>query len=147
MKICIVSSCGGHLTEINQLEEIFEKHNYFYIINDKILLDESDEKKTYFVAHSERDWKFLINLWEALVIFIKEKPTIIISTGAGPAVPFSLIGKYLFNIKIIYIETITSIDRASLTGRIMYYISDAFFYQWSELKEIFPKGKCCGLLL
>ena len=147
MKICIVSSCGGHLTEINQLKEIFEKHNYFYIINDKILLDESDEKKTYFVAHSERDWKFLINLWEALVIFIKEKPTIIISTGAGPAVPFSLIGKYLFNIKIIYIETITSIDRASLTGRIMYYISDAFFYQWSELKEIFPKGKCCGLLL
>jgi len=147
MKICIVSSCGGHLTEVNQLKDFFQKYDFFYIINDQILLDDSDKKKIYFVTHSERDWKFLINLWEAFQIFRIERPTLILSTGAGPAVPFSLIGKYLFDTSIVYIETMTSINRPSLTGRIMYYIADIFFYQWRDLEGVFPKGKYCGLLV
>jgi UDP-N-acetylglucosamine:LPS N-acetylglucosamine transferase len=111
------------------------------------LLDDSDKKKIYFVTHSERDWKFFINIWEAFQIFRIERPTLILSTGAGPAVPFSLIGKYLFDTRIVYIETMTSINRPSLTGKIMYYIADIFFYQWRELGVTFPKGKYCGLLV
>ena len=66
----------------------------------------------------------------------------IIITGASRG-----IGKYLFDMRIAYIETMTSIKRPSLTGRIMYYIADIFFYQWRELERTFPKGKYCGLLL
>ncbi len=38
MKICIVSSCGGHLTEIRRLRKVYARYEHFYVINDRILL-------------------------------------------------------------------------------------------------------------
>src|SRR5947209_2265190 len=102
--------------------------------------------KTNFIRHSERDWRFLVNLWEAWKILRKEKPGIILSTGAGPVVPFSLVGK-LFGIKTIFIETFTRVTKPSLTGLIMYWLADRFFYQWKTLESYFPKGVYGGPLV
>lgn len=145
-KICIVSSCGGHLTEVRALLPIYSEYDHFYVLNDRALLSEDIKDKTYFITHSERDLKFFKNLWEALVILKKERPSIFLSTGAGPIVPFALVGR-LFGIKTIYIETLTSVEKPSLTGRIMYYLADYFYYQWPNLKKYFKKGECVGTLL
>lgn len=146
-KICIVSSCGGHLTEIRMLMPIYSEYDHFYVLNDKVLLSEDLKYKTYFITHSERDWKFFKNLWEAYIILKKERPAILLSTGAGPIVPFALIGKFLFKINTIYIETIASVEKPSLTGRIMYHLADFFYYQWPSLGIFFPKGEHVGPLL
>lgn len=145
-KICIVSSCGGHLTEVRTLLPAYEKYAHFYVINDRIEIPSDMEGRTYFIKHSERDLLFFINLLEAWRIFKKERPTLIISTGAGPVVPFALIGK-LFKIPTVFIETFTRINKPSLTGRIMYRIADKFIYQWPQLERFFPKGVCGGPLI
>ena len=147
MKIGIVSSCGGHLTEVMCLKSIYEKHKFFYVVNDRILLAEDMDERTYFISHSERDFKFFINLYEALKILSKERPKILLSTGAGPIVPFALIGRLFFGCKIIYVETITRINKPSLTGRLMYWIAHDFYYQWKELAIYFPNGRYCALLI
>jgi hypothetical protein len=72
---------------------------------------------------------------------------VLLSTGAGPIVPFALIGRFIFGCKIIYIETITRIDRPSLTGKLMYYLANHFYYQWKELAIYFPRGRYCGSLI
>jgi len=138
-KICIVSSCGGHLTEVRALRSVYERCEHFYVLNDKIRLPKDMEGKTYFIRHSERDWLFFINLWEAWRILKKERPILILSTGAGPAVPFALIGKFL-KISILFIETFTRVREPSLTGKVMYYLADRFFYQWKPLSQFFPGG-------
>jgi UDP-N-acetylglucosamine:LPS N-acetylglucosamine transferase len=104
------------------------------------------QDKTHFISHSERDWRFLVNLWEAWVILRRERPQVILSSGAGPAVPFSLVGKSL-GISTIYVETIASVSTPSLTGRIMYWLADRFFYQWQSLEKYFPKGSFGGPVL
>lgn len=147
MKIGIISSCGGHLTEVMCLRLIYEKYEHFYVINDKIVLTEEMDRKTYFISHSERDLKFFINLIEAIRILLKERPKVLLSTGAGPIVPFALIGRLLFGCKIIYIETITRVDTPSLTGKLMYYLANHFYYQWKELAIYFPRGQYCGSLI
>jgi len=147
MKICIVSSCGGHLTEVQSLGSVYKAYEHFYVVNHPILLRDDMKDNTYFIRHSERDLLFLFNLIEAYKILKAEKPDLIISTGAGPVVPFALIGKYMFGVKIIFIETLTRISKPSLTGRIMYYLSDIFYVQWPELKKYFPKAKYCGTVL
>ncbi len=147
MKIGIISSCGGHLTEVMCLRSIYEKYEYFYVINDQIILTKEMAGKTYFISHSERDLKFVTNLAEAIRILFKERPKVLLSTGAGPIVPFALIGRFLFGCKIIYIETITRIDRPSLTGKLMYYLANNFYYQWKELAIYFPRGQYCGPLI
>ncbi len=147
VKVCIVSSCGGHLTEVRCLKPAYDPYEHFYVLNDKALLPQDMRGKTYFISHSERDWKFLLNLWEAYQILRKERPQVILSTGAGPAVPFALVGKILFKTRVVFVETITRIKRPSVTGRIMYRLAHEFFYQWESLRSYFPKARYGGPLL
>lgn len=144
--ICIVSSCGGHLTEVKKLKPAYQNYRYLYVLNDKIKLNENDNN-TEFVTHSERDWKFLLNLIEFYKIFKKCTPKIIISTGAGPIVPAAIIAKLFFGTRIIYIETITRISDLSLTGKLMYYLADDFFCQWPQLINRYPRATMIGPLI
>jgi beta-1,4-N-acetylglucosaminyltransferase len=145
-KICVVSSCGGHLTEVRALRSVYGKYDCFYVLNDLILLPEDMQERTYFIRHSERDLVFLLNLMEAWRILKKERPHLILSTGAGPVIPFALIGK-LFGIHTIFIETLARVKVPSLTGTIMYRLADRFFYQWRSLEKVYPKGIYGGPLL
>ena len=147
MKTCVVSSCGGHLTEVRVLMPAYAGEAHFYVLNDKAMLPQDMVGRTYFIAHSERDWKFLLNLWEAFAILWKERPTALLSTGAGPAVPFALVGRFLFGTRVVFIETMTRVDHPSMTGRIMYRLAHDFYYQWPQLAKFFPKGMCGGLLV
>lgn len=147
MKVCIVSSCGGHLTEVRALKPAYERYPHFYVLNDKALLPADMEGKTFFIAHSERDWRFFLNLWEAFRILRRERPQVILSTGAGPAVPFALVGRYLFGCRVVFVETITRIQSPSMTGKIMYWLACDFFYQWQNLARFFPRGRFGGPLV
>ncbi len=146
-KICIVSSVGGHLTEVRQLRPAYEEYDHFYVLNDRALLPPDMVGKTYTIAHSERDWKFILNLWEAYRILRRERPKVIISTGAGPVVPFAIVGRMLFGVRVIYVETITKIHAPSLTGKIMKHLADKFYFQWDSLGPFFPNGEFSGPVL
>lgn len=144
MKICIVSSVGGHLTEIRQLKPAYDAYPHFFVLNDKVTLPPDMSDKTYLIAHSERDWRLFVNLWEAYRILRRERPTVILSAGAGPVVPFAIIGNLFFGTYVIYIETITRIHSPSLTGRLMRYLAHRVFFQWEPLAAFFPRGEYGG---
>ena len=46
----------------------------------------------------------------------------------------------IINAKLIYIETFDRINKASLSGKLCYKISDLFIVQWEQMKEVFPKA-------
>lgn len=146
MKICVVSSCGGHLTEVRTLRRCYDSPESFYVLNDRIVLPRDMEGRTHFIRHSERDRLFFVNLLEAWRILRKERPAAILSTGAGPAVPFALVGK-LLGIPNVFVETFTRVNRPSLSGRIMYRLSDHFFYQWRGLESWFPAAEYAGSVM
>lgn len=142
--ICIIASCGGHLTEARSLRPIYGRYEHFYVINEPIRLPPDMEGRTQFVVHAERDWRVLINFWEAWRILRRRRPALILSTGAGTVVPFALVGK-LLGIPTTYIES-ASRTGPSLTGRLMYRIADRFFYQWKTQGRHFPRATYGGLL-
>jgi UDP-N-acetylglucosamine:LPS N-acetylglucosamine transferase len=146
MKICIVSSCGGHLAEVRALRSAYERYEHFYVLNDRVLMSEDMKGRTYVIRHSERDWLFIVNLWEAWRILRRECPRLILSTGAGPAVPFALVGK-LLGVRTLFVETAAQVMEPSLTGRLMYHLADRFFYQWKTLERHFPNGVYGGLVV
>jgi len=146
-KICVVSSCGGHLTEVRCFLGAYQNLEHFYILNDKAILPDDMVGRTRFIVHAERNFKVLWNFYEAYRILRKEKPTMILSTGAGPVVPFALIGRWFFGCRITFIETLTRVQRPSLTGRLIYRLSHDFFYQWESLRKFFPKGTYGGPLI
>ena len=132
MKICVVSSIGGHLDEVMQLYPIIAKHDHFFVVNAEGSLPKAIEHKTIRIVHSERDWKLVINSWEAACILRARRPDVIVSCGAGPAVPFALVGK-IMGIKVVFVETFAAVKSPTLTGKLMYRLADLFVYQWTTL--------------
>ncbi|HHD9397169.1 TPA: PssD/Cps14F family polysaccharide biosynthesis glycosyltransferase, partial [Streptococcus pneumoniae] len=79
------------------------------------------------------------NTFLAYKILKKERPDLIISSGAAIAVPFFYIGK-LFGSKTVYIEVFDRIDASTLTGKLGYPVTDRFIVQWEEMKKVYPKA-------
>lgn len=146
MKICLVGSSGGHLTHLHLLKEFWENHERVWVTFDKIdsqsLL--KDEKKYWCYYPTNRNLKNLfLNSFLALKVLIKEKPDVIISSGAAVAIPFFYLGK-IFGCKTVYIEVYDRIDLPTVTGKIVYPVSDLFVLQWESQKKFYPKGVNIG---
>lgn len=142
MKVCLVGSSGGHLTHLYMLEPFWKDKDRFWVTFDKedarSLLNNEKMYKCYYPTN--RSIKNLIrNTFLAARILLKEKPDLIISSGAAVAVPFFYLGK-LFGAKTIYIEVFDRIDSPTLTGKLVYPITDKFIVQWEEMKKVYPKS-------
>ena len=142
MKICFVGSSGGHLTHLYMLKPFWQDKERFWVTFDKedarSLL--AGERVIHCYYPTNRSLKALIkNTRLAINTLKKEKPDLIISTGAAAAVPFFYIGK-LYGAKLIYIEVFDRIDHSTMTGRMIYPIADKFIVQWEEMKKIYPKA-------
>lgn len=142
LKICLVCSSGGHLAHLNLLKPFWEKEDRFWVTFDKedgrSLLKNEKMYSCYFPTN--RNIKNLIkNTALAWKILRKENPDLIISSGAAVAVPFFYLGKILGK-KLIYIEVVDRLDSPTLTGKLVYPITDKFIVQWESLKKVYPKA-------
>lgn len=142
LKVCLVGSSGGHLTHLYMLKPFWEKKERFWVTFDKEDARSLLTGEKFYPAYypSNRSAKaLLINTWRALRILIKEKPDLIISSGAAVAVPFFWIGK-ICGAKTIYIEVFDRIDSSTLAGKLCYPVTDRFIVEWDEMKEVYPKS-------
>jgi len=138
MKIALVSNLGGHLTQMFFLLEAFEGHEIFFVTNDDPRIKQVKYKKFLLEYINLNPWKMIKAFIRTFEILIKEKPDIIISTGAEIAIPFFILAR-IMGIKTIYIESWSRVKNMSRTGRILYYIADVFLVQWIDLLKKYGK--------
>lgn len=130
------------MTHLYMLKPFWKNKDRFWVTFDKedaksIL---SGEKVYPCFFPTNRNIKNLIrNTFLAVRILRKEKPDLLISSGAAVAVPFFYIAK-LMGKKLIYIEVYDRIDKPTLTGRLVYPIVDSFIVQWEEQKQVYKKA-------
>ena len=146
-KVLFISSTGGHLDELLQLKKLFKKYDS-YIITEKtkstINLKDKYSKVNY-LAFGTKDhlftyiFKFIYNFIKTIILFIKIRPSVIVTTGTHTAVPMCYIGKLFFR-KVIYIETIANSKTKTLSGKLVYPIADTFIVQWKSMLELYPKA-------
>jgi UDP-N-acetylglucosamine:LPS N-acetylglucosamine transferase len=86
------------------------------------------------------------NLFLAFRVLRAERPSILVSDGAGVAFPFFVAAKAL-GIKTVYVEVYDRLDSATLTGRLCRPIADRVLLQWEEQLEYYPDGQVIGPLL
>lgn len=141
IKICLTCSAGGHRLQILQLERIYKKYNYFFLtFKERATLKLIEKNRVYFVTNPERNpIKLIMTLFESLLVFLKENPDLVISTGAGVTIPTCYLAK-LFGKKVIYIESFSRVTEPSIAGRIAYTISDLFIVQWKTLLNFYKKA-------
>ena len=142
LKVCLVGSSGGHLAHLHMLEPFWKDKDRFWVTFNKedarSLLKDEHVYHCYYPTN--RNLKNLIrNTAVAWKVLRKEKPDLIISSGAAVAVPFFYLGK-LFGAKLIYIEVFDRIDKPTMTGKLVYPIVDKFIVQWEEMRKVYPKA-------
>ncbi|MFM9328713.1 PssD/Cps14F family polysaccharide biosynthesis glycosyltransferase [Paenibacillus mesotrionivorans] len=142
LKVCLVGSSGGHLSHLYMLKPFWGNKERFWVTFDKedakSLLKGEKMYPCYYPTN--RSLKALLkNTRLAIKVLRKEKPDLIISSGAAVAVPFFYLGK-LFGAKTIYIEVFDRIDKPTLTGRMVYPITDKFIVQWKEQTQVYKKA-------
>lgn len=145
-KVCLISSSGGHFEQLLRLSRLDKDYSVYYVTERTPY--SVDKKDTHYVKQINRKEKFLlINIFllfvQSLKIFIKEKPDVIISTGALCVIPSFLIGK-LFHKKLIFIESFAKIKTPTKTGRLIYKISDVFIVQWKSMLKYYPNAVYLG---
>ena len=146
MKICLVGSSGGHLAHLYMLKPFWEGKEHFWVTFDKEDARSLLQGETVYPCYypTNRNLKNLIrNIGVAFRVLRKEKPDLLISSGAAVAVPFFYIAK-LMGKKLIYIEVFDRIDKPTLTGKLVYPITDKFIVQWEEMKRVYKKAVNLG---
>jgi UDP-N-acetylglucosamine:LPS N-acetylglucosamine transferase len=107
----------------------------------------ADEKVTLGNGPTNRSLRRLIsNIGLAWKLLRRDRPDAILSTGAGLAVPFFIVGK-LLRIRLVYVESVTRIETISLSGKLVYRFADRFFVQWPQAAEHRKRATYSGSVL
>lgn len=147
-KICFAASSGGHFEQLMMLKPLMDKYDSF-ILTEKTKYTLSDEKHNimYMRQVNRREWNWIFaiicNAIKSLFIFFREKPDVIVCTGALAMLPMCLICK-IFRRKLIFIESFAKVTSATQTGKFLYKYADEFYVQWEQMLKVYPKAKYMG---
>lgn len=152
LKVCLISSSGGHLAQLKQLLPLVSNNYDYFIVTEKNETSLSLKKNhpTFFLKQQERKnisfiKNFTLNFFMSVWILFKQKPDVIISTGAGAVLPLCVLGA-LSGKKVVFLESFAKITSPTITGRIIYKFANRFYVQWEEMLEIYPKSTYKGAI-
>lgn len=148
MKICFACSPGGHLAQLAQMRPWWEEHERFWVVPERpdtrgYLPEEQIVQPFFPTTRSVRN--AIKNLPLGLKLLRHERPDVVVSTGAGVAVPL-FISARLLGIPAVYIEVFGRIDQPTVSGRLCYPLADLFLLQWPDQQRFYPKGRLVGTL-
>ena len=91
-KVCFIASAGGHLEQLKQLKEVAARYEHYYVIPKNPSTRKFSDRK-YLIGDFYRSrklefpFKFAWTALQQLFIFLKERPDVVITTGAGVRSP------------------------------------------------------------
>lgn len=148
MKLLLVSSSGGHLSQLLLLQPWWAGHERLWVAFDTrdAVSALADEPVSWAYHPTTRNAKnALRNFWLAWRVIRRERPDVVVSTGAGVAFPFFLVAR-VFHVRTVYVEVFDRIDHPTLTGALCYPLTDVFALQWPEQAAHYPEGRVVGWL-
>jgi len=132
-KILAVSSRGGHWNELQRLILAFEEHNVVFIVAGSGGGSEAWPFPCRIVrdANCQQIIPSLLQGLEVLAIVLRERPDVVISTGASCGFFALLFGK-LCGARTIWVDSLANVKKLSLSGRMVRRFADLWLTQWPE---------------
>lgn len=135
-KVFAISSPGGHWIQLTRLcADLEAEHEIVYALPDKLFKPKRDQKIYSVIDVSADDkWKLIPCAFQIGYILLKERPQVILSTGAAPGVVAILLGK-LLRIRTIWVDSIANVQKISRSGELVKNRADVFLTQWEHLSD------------
>jgi len=137
LKICLAASAGGHTTQLLKLAQSWDGYETFCITTTEVVRGKLQRYgKVYAVGECNREHplRVISVLTKCIGVIVRERPDVVISTGAAVGCIACFLGKVL-GAKVVWIDSITNVERVSLSGRMVRCIADLFLVQWPELTQ------------
>lgn len=150
-KICLAASGGGHVRQLLDLQPVWSEHDYFFVTEDTALGHTlGQDHPTHFVPHFAwgqaklgAPFRMLGSAFVSLVrsagIIMRERPQVLITTGAGAVFPTLLWAK-LFGARVVMIESFARFEKPSLFGRIASRFANDIVVQSAKLDGYYPRA-------
>ena len=137
------------MSQLLKLANSWLEYETIYVTTGEVLRDEvSKLGSVYVVGECNRQQPIRVAkvLLQCIRVVFKEKPDVVISTGAAVGCIVCFLGK-LLGAKVVWIDSITNVERISLSGRMVRYIADLFLVQWPELAEKYRNVEYVGVVI
>ena len=134
MKVVAIASAGGHWIQLLRLKPAYEQSELIFISTEQSFAETVQGYKYYTVPDANR-WNKLQVLKMALQVYKiirREKPDVVISTGAAPGLLGLLAGRTI-GAKTIWIDSIANVERLSLSGKLATRVANRIYTQWPHL--------------
>lgn len=146
VKICFVSSSGGHLEELLSLRPLMNKYDSFILTEKTPFSPSLDGVRTYYMKQVNRKEigfipYMIYNLVQSIRVYIIEKPDVVISTGVLAVIPICLYTKMRKG-RVIFIETFANTASPTKTGKFVYRFADRFYVYWESMLAFYPDAIC-----
>jgi beta-1,4-N-acetylglucosaminyltransferase len=147
-RVMLICCQGGHFMQMLALKSAWDDLPRIWVTTRAADTEAflQDERTIFAYVPTTRSIKNMFrNLWLAAIVIRRHHPDVLLSTGGGVTVPLFVMGK-LMGARLIYVESLTRVDKPSLTGRLVYPLVDRFFVQWAEAATR-PRMEFVGNLL
>ena len=138
-KVLAVASGGGHWVQLLRIVPAFAECDIAYATVNAAYRSQVAGHRFYAINDATR-WNKLGLVLMALrlvAIILRERPDVIISTGAAPGYFAIRLGK-LVRARTIWVDSIANVEELSLSGRRIGSHADLWLTQWPHLAQ--PTG-------
>jgi UDP-N-acetylglucosamine:LPS N-acetylglucosamine transferase len=134
-KIMAISSGGGHWVQLMRLKPAFDDLHVVYVSVDPTLAVDVPGRQLRTVRDATRASKLalIIMTLQVFAVLLRERPGVVITTGAAPGLIALVLAKYLLRSRTIWIDSIANGERLSGSGRQAGRFADVWLTQWSHL--------------
>lgn len=134
-KILAVSSGGGHWVELRRIIPAFEGCEVVYASTEPECDADLGDHRFYSVRNVTRRNRlaFAVTIRQIHGILARERPDLVVTTGAAPGLVALVLGKRRFGCRTIWIDTIANAEKMTLSGRLARPFADAWLVQWPHL--------------
>jgi UDP-N-acetylglucosamine:LPS N-acetylglucosamine transferase len=134
VKVLAVASGGGHWTQMMRLREAFLGQNVVFVGVKKMYRTDVVPSKFYAVSDVSRlhKWSLPFAIMSMLFIILKERPSVIVTTGSAPGMLALRLGKMLGS-RTVWIDSIANAEQMSLSGQKAKRFADLWLTQWPHL--------------
>jgi len=146
--VLLVCSSGGHLLQLVSLANAWEGLDRVWVSFDKSDVRSLLADEKLIVAHGPTNRNIpnlLRNVWLGRRVVRELRPRVVVTTGAGVAVPFAWIAR-LSGARVVYVESFTRIDSISLSCRFIRPVADRVYVQWPEAVPLLRGARYVGNL-
>jgi UDP-N-acetylglucosamine:LPS N-acetylglucosamine transferase len=134
LRILAVASSGGHWVQLRRLTPAFKGHDVAYMTTDPRHRDEVPGGRFYSAHDANKDEKLRLaqSAVKILLVLLRERPDVIVSTGAAPGYLALRLGKFV-GARTVWVDSMANAEELSLSGKMASSRADLCLTQWPHL--------------